>query len=134
MESYIVDTVAFLAYLADKLPSNADILFKKAEKQKVKFYLPSIVFGETLYTIYKGKDIFGKNIPIEKIDLIFQILKNEETLELVNLNLEAWRIFHTLEVPELHDRMVVATHHYFNTKAIITNDPEISKIADSIWE
>ncbi len=134
LESYIVDAVAFLAYLADCLPSRADNIFKKAEKKEIKLLLPSIALGKTLYTIYKGKDIFGKNIPLEKIDLIFQILQNKETLELVSLNLNAWRIFHTLEVPELHDRMIVAAYHYFNAKGIITNDPEISEQVNSIWK
>ncbi|HDZ19243.1 MAG TPA: type II toxin-antitoxin system VapC family toxin, partial [archaeon] len=31
MEIYIVDAVAFLAYLADKLPKKADDIFRKAE-------------------------------------------------------------------------------------------------------
>ena len=96
--------------------------------------MPSIVLGETLYTIYKGKEIFGNNIPLGKIDLIFQILQNKETLELVSLNLDAWRIFHTLEIPELHDRMITTAYHYFNAKGIITNDPEISEQVYSIWK
>ncbi len=135
LKPYIVDAVAFLAYLADCLPSKADNIFKEAEKKEVKLLLPSIALGETLYTIYKGKEIFGKSIPLETIDLIFQILQNKETMELVSLNLEAWRrVFHTLEVPELHDRMIVAAYYYFNAKGIITNDPEISEQVDSIWK
>jgi len=75
MDRYIVDAVAFLAYLVDKLPQTSDNIFKKAEENKIKLILPSIALGETLYTIYKGKEIFGKNIPIEKIELIFEILQ-----------------------------------------------------------
>ncbi|KKK89112.1 hypothetical protein LCGC14_2736410, partial [marine sediment metagenome] len=96
MDLYIIDTVAFLAYLADKLPGEADKLFKKAEKKQIKLLLPSIVLGESLYTIYKGRDIFGKSISLEKVDLIFQILKNKDVIELVNLSLEGWQIFHGL--------------------------------------
>jgi len=33
LKSYIIDTVAFLAYLADVLPKKADDIFKKAEKK-----------------------------------------------------------------------------------------------------
>ncbi len=133
MDLYIIDTVAFLAYLADKLPGEADKLFKKAEKKQIKLLLPSIALGESLYTIYKGRDIFGKSISLEKVDLIFQILKNKDVIELVNLGLEGWQIFHGLKLPELHDRMIVAMFHLYKAKAIVTNDPEISEITSSIW-
>ena len=36
MEIYIVDAVAFLAYLADTLPKMADDIFRKAERKKIK--------------------------------------------------------------------------------------------------
>lgn len=134
VEIYIVDAVAFLAYLADKLPKKADDIFRKAEKKEIKLLIPSIVLGETLYTIYKGKQIFGKEIPLEKIDLIFQILKNGEILELVDLNLDAWYIFHGLNIPELHDRMIAATFYYYKARGLITNDPEISKSLHKIWK
>jgi predicted nucleic acid-binding protein len=134
MDSFIVDTVAFLAYLADNLPEKADQIFRKAERKKVKLLLPSIALGETLSTIYKGKDIFGKSISLEKVDLIFNILQNKKTLELIDLSLEAWRIFHGLEIPELHDRMIASTFHSLNAKGLITNDPEISKKVNSIWK
>ena len=134
MKSYIVDAVAFLAYLADNLPLEADKIFKKAEKKEIILFLPSIALGETLFTIYKGKEIFGKNIPTEKIDLIFQILQNREMIQLVSLDLDAWKIFHELTIPEMHDRMIVATYHYYKASAIITNDPEIEELVPIIWQ
>lgn len=134
MESYVIDAVAFLAYLANNLPLEADKIFKKAENKEIILYLPSIALGETLFTIYKGKEIFGKNIPAEKIDLIFQILQNRETIRLVGLELEAWKIFHELKIPEMHDRMIVAVFHYYEALAIITNDPEIEKQVPIVWQ
>ncbi|MBD3196858.1 MAG: hypothetical protein GF317_17520 [Candidatus Lokiarchaeota archaeon] len=73
LEEFIVDTVAFLSYLTNNLPKNADNIFQKAEKGEVRLLLPSIVLGETLYTIYKGREIFGKNISVEKVNKIFDI-------------------------------------------------------------
>ena len=134
MNSYIIDTVAFLAYLADVLPRKADEIFKKAEKKQVKLLLPSIALGESLYTIYKGKEIFGKVIPLEKIELIFQILRDQDILELICLNLEGWRLFHGLEISELHDRMIVASLKLFKAEAILTNDSEISEGISTIWD
>ena len=133
MERYIVDAVAFLAYLVDKVPPKSDKIFKEAEENKIKLLLPSIALGETLYTIYKGKEIFGKNIPIEKIELIFEILQKEEYFELIGMNIDIWRIFHKLTLPEMHDRMIVATFKYCEASAIITNDAEISNEFNTIW-
>ena len=134
LKSYIIDTFAFLAYLADVLPRKADEIFKKAEKKQVKLLLPSIALGESLYTIYKGKEIFGKVIPLEKIELIFQILRDQDILELICLNLEGWRLFHGLEISELHDRMIVASLKLFKAEAILTNDSEISEGISTIWD
>ncbi|KKL62669.1 hypothetical protein LCGC14_2182920, partial [marine sediment metagenome] len=63
----------------------------------------------------------------------FQILKNKDVIELVNLSLEGWQIFHGLKLPELHDRIILAIYHLYKAKAIVTNDPEISEITSSIW-
>ena len=133
MKAYVIDAVAFLAYLADNLPENANKIFKKAENKELKLLLPDIALGETLYTIYKGKEIFGKSIAFEKVDLIFEILQNKEVIELVCLSLDAWRIFHGLQIPELHDRMIVAIYHHLKANGIVTNDPEISQYVPSIW-
>lgn len=62
VKSFIFDAVAFLAFLADQLPKKADEVFKRTEEKQVKLLLPSIALGEILYTIYKGKHIYGKNM------------------------------------------------------------------------
>ena len=51
VEIYIVDAVAFLAYLVDKLPKKADDIFRKAEKKKNQ--LANLLFA----TYLKGKHI-----------------------------------------------------------------------------
>ncbi|MBN1800837.1 MAG: hypothetical protein JW891_04980 [Candidatus Lokiarchaeota archaeon] len=51
MKSYVVDAVAFLAFLTDKLPKGADNILKDAEKKQIKLLLPSIALGETLYNL-----------------------------------------------------------------------------------
>ncbi|MBN1800836.1 MAG: hypothetical protein JW891_04975 [Candidatus Lokiarchaeota archaeon] len=84
--------------------------------------------------IYKGKEIFGRNIPIEKIDLIFITLEKGEIFEKVSLDVPAWRIFSGLTVPELHDRTIVSMYKRFNAEAILTNDAEIAEAATIIWE
>ncbi|MGQ4876025.1 MAG: hypothetical protein ACP6IY_18320, partial [Promethearchaeia archaeon] len=70
----------------------------------------------------------------DKIELIFQIIQFKDLLKLVDLNIDAWRIFHNLKIPELHDRMIVALYKYFNAKAIITNNPEMEEQANIVWD
>ncbi len=134
MKSYIIDAVAFLAFLADQLPDKADDVFKRAEKKQVKLMIPSIALGETLYTIYKGKEIFGKNVPLEKIELIFLILEEGDIIELIDLDVKAWRIFNGLTIPELHDRMIVTSFHHHKATAILTNDSEIAEAVPVVWK
>ena len=133
MVSFIVDSVAFLSYLADVLPPAADALFKQAENNEIDLILPSIVVGETLYTIYRGKEIFGKVIPLEKVDLILDLLRSSDVLQLADMNVSCWEIFHGLKTPELHDRMIIATFMHLGCDGIITNDPEIKQEVKTIW-
>ena len=133
MDKYTVDTVAFLSYLADALPNKVDDIFKLAEKNQVVLILPSIVLGEALYTIYKGKNIFGKHIPTEKIPEIFEILKTSSAIELSHMDLNSWEIFNELSLSEMHDRMIVAISRSQNAKAIITTDKEIAECEEVIW-
>jgi len=134
LKSFVIDAVAFLAFLADQLPKKADDIFKRAEKKQVKLLLPSIALGEVLYIIYKGKEIFGKNVPLEKIELIFLILEEGDIIELIDLDVRAWRIFNELTIPELHDRMIVASYHHHKATAILTSDIEIAEAAPVIWD
>lgn len=133
MNSYVIDAVAFLSYLADVLPPKSDKIFKMAELEKNLLILPSIVLGECLYTIYKGREIFGKTISLENVDLIFKIIRESSAIQLVDMDLEAWEIFNDLKIPEMHDRIIVATARNQGVKAIITTDPEIAKSEMTIW-
>lgn len=130
---YIVDAVAFLAYLANKLPEDANKIFQLAEDKQVSLFLPSITLGECLYTIYKGKEVFGKIIPTEKIPLIFQILQFTDNFHLISMSLETWKIFNENFVPELHDRMVLSLAIEHGATAILTSDPEIQTKYVCIW-
>jgi predicted nucleic acid-binding protein len=133
MDIYLLDAMAFLAYLANCLPINADKILNQAEKKEVRLILPAIALGETLYTIYKGIEVFGKVIPVEKIDSILQVLQSAEILKLVDMDMKAWEIFHSLTIPELHDRIIVATALRNHVKAIITTDPEMGDAVPTIW-
>jgi predicted nucleic acid-binding protein len=133
VDLYTVDTIAFLAFIVDALPPHANAIFQKAENDEITLILPSIAIGEIIYTILKKKKVFGNVIPLEKISTIFEIIRDSESISLTDMNLECWQNLLTLDIPELHDRMVVATHLTYKSKAILTNDLEIAAVTQTIW-
>lgn len=136
LQAYTADSVALLGYLADQLPTRVDKIFKMAEDGEALLTVPSIVIGETLFTLLKGREIFGVEVPIEKLAVLLNILETCRTIRLMDLGVEGWRLVMGLNLPELHDRMVVATHKLSGSKAILTNDKEILGLKDveTIWE
>ena len=90
-ERYTIDTVAVLGYLADRLPSRADRVFQKAEDGRAELVVPSITLGETLYTLLKGKEVFGVRIPMEKLSVFYDVVESRGSLRLEDLNLNGWR-------------------------------------------
>ena len=129
-----MDTVAFLAYLADSLPPKVDMIFTQAENREINLILPSIALGEVLYTIYKGKEVFGKKIPVQKIELLFSVLESGVGFTLADMDLTCWRTFQKLDIPELHDRMIAAIAITYKAKALISNDREIASKTPTLWE
>ena len=69
-KKYGIDTVAILRYLTGTLPSRVNKILIQAEDSKIDLVIPSIVVGELIYTIEKGKMVSGKRIDKDKLDLI----------------------------------------------------------------
>ncbi|MHA1582821.1 MAG: type II toxin-antitoxin system VapC family toxin [Candidatus Baldrarchaeia archaeon] len=134
MKKYVTDTIALLAYITDALPTKADNIFKKAEENKALLVVPSICIGEFIYTILKQKPVFKKIPSLETIELLLDIIEHSESIKYSSLTLTSWKIVPTINIPELHDRIVVATYLQENAEAILTNDPEIAKTAETIWD
>lgn len=53
-EIIAIDTVALLAYFVNKHSQKSDRIFEDVENSKIIILIPSIVIGETMYTILKG--------------------------------------------------------------------------------
>jgi len=134
MKKYVTDTIALLAYTTNTLPTKVDNIFKKAEQNKALLIVPSICIGEFIYTILKQKPVFEKIPPVETIELLLDIIEQSESIKYSPLTLTSWKIVSTINIPELHDRIVVATYLQENAEAILTNDPEIAKTAKIIWD
>lgn len=135
-ELYTVDTIAILAYLADKMPPKVDAIFSRAEAEKATLIAPSIIIGEAIYTLLKGREVFGVSVPSEKLILFLDTLEISKSIVLADLDVKGWRMVINIKLPELHDRMVVATYAMHKSKAILTNDEEIAALkgVKAIWQ
>ncbi|MBE9593420.1 MAG: PIN domain-containing protein, partial [Proteobacteria bacterium] len=129
------DAVAVLAYLADKLPHKSNDIFKQAENELVRIQVPEIAVGEVIYTILKGKEVFGVSVPVKKILAFLDVLEASKNMSIVNLSITGWRKVIEIDLPDLHDRMIVATHLTTDSQALLTDDDKIGELkgVEVIW-
>ena len=125
-EVYTADSVAILGYLAEALPPKVDAIFRRVEDEKAALVIPTIALGETLFTLLKGRQVFGVGVPLEKLSLFLDTLESTQDMVLADLDIKGWKLVMKIELPELHDRMIVATHLRSNSRAILTDDEEIA--------
>lgn len=130
-DRYVIDTVAFIYHLAEMLPQKVDKIFKSAENGDVELFLPSISIGEAIYVLKKHK----KDEADKEISKMFENLAKCAYIEVKDLELQDWKTVAASKIPELHDRMVVATANKFNAP-LITNDSEIIKSGEvrTLWD
>jgi len=135
MRLFTADAVAVLAYLADKLPRKSNEIFKQAENGLVRIQVPEIAVGEVIYTILKGREVFGVSVPLKKISVLFDVLDASKNMFIVNLSITGWRKVIEIDLPDLHDRMIVATHLTTDSQALLTDDDKIGKLngVEVIW-
>ena len=131
METYVVDTVALARYFEDDLPRAADKIFRLAEEGKAELLIPSIVIGEFIYSVLKGR-LKVADIRSTIVELL-QTIQISEYLHQVDMTLAEWQEFLNLKVPELHDRMICAVAVAHNA-TVMTNDLEIrAEGIHTIW-
>ena len=135
MRVFTADAVAVLAYLADKLPRKSNEIFKQAENGLVRIQVPEIAVGEVIYTILKGREVFGVSVPLKRISVFLDVLEASKNMSIVNLSITGWRKVIKIDLPDLHDRMIVATHLTTDSQALLTDDDKIGKLngVDVIW-
>lgn len=130
-DRYAIDTVAFIYYLVEILPAKAEKIFQSAEKGDLKLILPSISIGEAIYVFKKQK----KSRAGEEISKMLENLGKCAYIEVKDLELQDWKNLAVSNLPELHDRMVVAIARKYKVP-LITNDSEIIKAGEvkTLWD
>lgn len=127
---YISDTHSFLWFLAEdkQLGKKAKEIFLSADKGERAIVIPSIVLMECLYICEK-----------HKVELTFKDIINKfaNTLNYPVYSLNMTIVFecqNLRQIPDLHDRIIIATAKILNAK-LITKDEKIieSGLVKTIW-
>ncbi|MHB8371609.1 MAG: PIN domain-containing protein [Thermoplasmataceae archaeon] len=133
MTDFITDTVALARYLEDSLPNAASAAFGQAERGEGSILVPQIVVGEFIYIAMKGRLKVAD--PKSSIKLVLEELRGTSFIFQSVFPEEAWDNFLSLEVPELHDRLIASEAQYRNIP-LISNDPAFHEIPNlkTIWK
>ncbi len=114
-------------YLLGKLTKRADEAFSSVEKGEDTTFVPTIALAECIYLIESGKI----SLSLEQLFDKFQISNNFVP---VPMNLEIVKELPKLKIPEMHDRIIVATAKLLKSK-VVTKDEEIreSGFVETVW-
>lgn len=125
---YLADTHALIWYIVERnLPKKVDDIFRNSENDRAVVYTPTIVLAECLYLIENGK-----------IELDFKALlrriKIADNFVIAAFDADVLDIMQDVKIPELHDRIIIATAKLLNAK-VLTKDEAIanSKEVETIW-
>ena len=129
---YVLDTVGLARYLEGNIPETVDKIFDDADAGIAKIIIPEIVIGEFIYIALKGR--LRVDNPRETIIEILTKINDSDIFEIRGMEIDDWHIFLDIEIPEMHDRMIVAIAKNLNA-LVITTDEKISKsgVVKVVW-
>lgn len=124
----MVDALAFARYLVDDLPEEADLILEGAERQESNVIVPAVAVAELVC-------VFEKTGSESKIWEMFEEIDVYPSFFIHPLDEKVLKIIPEVNLPELHDRIIVATCIAVKAEGLITKDEEIrkSKLIKTIW-
>ena len=129
----VLDTVALVRHLEDKLPKAADAIFRAAEAGDGTLYLPEIALGEFSYLALRGRLAIAH--PRAVVEEVISQVRASGYIHLSSLGAHGWSVFLDLEVRELHDRLI-ASDAVARNVPLVTNDRELAAVPGVrvIWD
>ena len=128
--NFVTDTHALLWWFSDspKISPYASEIFEKCELGENIIFIPSIVIAEALSIFEKKRIAFDFKKLLRKINESdnFVIIALDSTILQKMLDLK--------DVPELHDKIIIATARYLNLP-VITKDETLQKLSyiKTVW-
>jgi len=114
---YVLDTHILIWYFigSNRLSKETKALIDEVRISRGRLLIPTIVLAESLDIAEKGKVKFD-------FQKMYQIINAEPEFEIVGFNREIFEeTMHTKNIPDIYDRIIVATANYYNA-GIITKD------------
>ena len=67
--------------------------------------------------------------------MLLDVLEASKNMFIVNLSISGWREVMEIDLPDLHDRMIVSTHLTTDSQALLTDDGKIGELkeVEVIW-
>lgn len=132
MATYLVDAVALLRYLVDKLPDDADKIFTRAEQGIDVLRAPDVQVAEALYQVANGGVVAGVKLQGDPRDTLRRLVTNGP-VEVAAIGGHELAVFASeIDLYTMHDGLLAAAHRVQNTKAILTNDKAFAGEA-TVW-
>ena len=128
--NFVTDTHALLWWFTDspKISPKASEVFERCELGENIIFIPSIVIAEALSIFEKKRIAFDFKKLLRKINESdnFVIIALDSTILQKMLDLK--------DVPELHDKIIIATARYLNLP-VITKDETLQKLSyiKTVW-
>ena len=133
VKNFITDTVGLARYLEDNLPGPASDVFSLAERGGASILVPQIAMGEFVYIAMKGR--LKLDDPKVAVKKVLDELRGASFIFQSNFPEDGWDIFLSLDIPELHDRLIAA-EALTRSLSLISNNPAFRKVhgLEVIWE
>lgn len=127
---YVTDTHSLLWYLYDipRLGSQARVAFDAVSRGDAVLLIPAIVLAEVVYVIERRRHDIN-------VSEVFDQIAEADNFQVLPFDMEGARSLITLtEIPEMHDRMIVAAARVYNAP-LITRDDAIrwADVVECVW-
>lgn len=128
MATYVSDSIAFLHYLLDKLPPNADKVFKEAEGGEASLYLPTIAAAELYY-------LFERKGWVKQWSRLKAEMKRQTSFDYYSFNEKVLDLFKGTKAKEIHDKIILSTAKLLKAQALVTKDEELQNLQEvrTLW-
>lgn len=114
---YVLDTHVLVWYFTGnaRLSPEARNLIDEVRQQGGRLLIPTIVLAEALNIAAKGRAFFD-------FQQLYQLVRDETEFEIVEFGIEVFdETLRVSTVPEIHDRIIVATARFFGAD-LLTKD------------
>lgn len=132
MTRYTADGVAMARYLVDRLPSDADEIFERAEQGIDIIEAPPVIISEAIWAAVNKTEIGGLRVDTTP-NAVLRGLVTDGPIQIAHVDQQDLAVFGSLlDHQTLHDALLIANHRVRGTEAIISKDEAFTSEA-TVW-